>query len=749
VINLATRQNAAIVSSRVAGRLMICWTASGGARRALVIVIDEYTTAEHSSPGSRWRNLKGAVNDAEAMASLLVARYDFERSDVRLLRNGAATRTAILEGLAEMAETSESGDVAVFFYAGHGSQRRSTSSSERDLLDETIVPADSNRGAQDIRDKTLRAAFNRVLDRDSKLVAFFDSCSSGSITRSLRLTARYLQPAETDSQSSPASTPVDAGPPPEQRGGIVLSAAVDGREAHETIDDEGRPRGAFSLALARALRQAPLDESAERIFRRVRASLQASAISQDPVLAGRDGARRSPLFGELSASGPRSTMAAVVAVEDGFVRLDAGIAAGLNPGAELLSERETAVPIRLRIAEVIGMAHSNAEIVAGDASVLVPGDLFRLDRWTAPRGADLRLSIPESVRRERVSAMSETLEFLRAAGHIELVEEDPGPSGASHRVAWKHGSWWLETAPDSRRSLGPSVDPDDLRTSLGETSEPVKLYVSLPPIDGIREHLVSFIEGSRGSLSLVDERHADYVLSGSTQSQQVSYAWVRPGTQKEHGLPPRSEWIRVGADKEHPSVTASSLASVLDPLAKIRAWLNLETPPHDERYPYHLTLVGVDSGRRVTGGAVFEGDVYQLSLERADDGPTRNMTRRYVYVFAIDSFGQRQLLYPLSSSGSGENLLPATWTADGSPSSSMRLGEPFAISPPFGTDSFVMLTTAEPLADPRVLEGAAVRTRRPGLDAVLATIGSYGRGKPVPTHTNWSVRRIVVRTVAR
>ena len=123
--------------------------AHAATRRALLVGINEYAGGAGSE--SRWTDLRGSRNDVEAMRAILVSRFGFAASDVRVLTDGAATRDAILAGLRDqLVEPAQPGDVSVFFYAGHGSQVRNPDSSERDGLDETIVPADSNRGAPDI-----------------------------------------------------------------------------------------------------------------------------------------------------------------------------------------------------------------------------------------------------------------------------------------------------------------------------------------------------------------------------------------------------------------------------------------------------------------------------------------------------------------------------------------------------------------------------------------------------------------------
>ncbi|HKR62968.1 MAG TPA: caspase family protein, partial [Thermoanaerobaculia bacterium] len=122
-------------------------------RRALLIGINDYTASrlaaqKSAAPNRDWPNIAGAVNDARLFQDLLVQRYGFDRANILMLNDQAATRDAILNAIQQhlVAQAAED-DVIFFYYAGHGSQVLNTRSPERDRLDESIVPADSRRGA--------------------------------------------------------------------------------------------------------------------------------------------------------------------------------------------------------------------------------------------------------------------------------------------------------------------------------------------------------------------------------------------------------------------------------------------------------------------------------------------------------------------------------------------------------------------------------------------------------------------------
>ena len=79
---------------------------------------------------------------------------------------------------------------------------------------------------------------------------------------------------------------------------------------------------------------------------------------------------------------------------------------------------------------------------------------------------------------------------------------------------------------------------------------------------------------------------------------------------------------------------------------------------------------------------------------------------RYVYVFVIDREGQSTLLFPNDASKDKENFVPseAHLAKPTSDIAELGLGESAIIEvrPPFGTDTFIMMTSVQPI--PRIKE---------------------------------------------
>jgi uncharacterized caspase-like protein len=77
---------------------------------ALVIGINKY---KHAPP------LEYALNDAEAVASLLVDKYNFPKSNVTILCDGAAKASTIRSAFLKYTKLTTD-DRILFFFAGHG-----------------------------------------------------------------------------------------------------------------------------------------------------------------------------------------------------------------------------------------------------------------------------------------------------------------------------------------------------------------------------------------------------------------------------------------------------------------------------------------------------------------------------------------------------------------------------------------------------------------------------------------------------
>jgi len=740
-------------------------SAEAGTRRALLVGIDSYrpeTMPAEVSGRKRFSNLKGAVADAESMREILIARYGFASEDIRFLSNEDATREQILtEFRTHLIEQSGSDDVALFYYAGHGSWVRNSKTDEHDGRDESIVPADSYRGALDIRDKELARLYHKVMDKGALLTVILDSCHSGSSARGLpgMRISRQLAADPRD-----AADPPDPPPTPEERGALVLAAAQDFQTADEVPYGDDSWHGLFTSKLVATLRSAPINESAERLYIKTKALMQAEGSLQDPVLGGPQDRKARGLFGSTSdLSGRIAVAVRRVDTQQGIIELQGGLAAGLNVGSELIKAGQSSAdaPIRIRVTEAGGMSRSKAALIEGAVQEIEPGDLFELEGWVAPDAANLRVWVPAGAfDLAKVQRMAREAAALRDNGRLQWTD-DPTMQSPTHVLALDGQGWKLKTVVSGKtEGLGSaSLVKATLDKRAANKSDTMSLFVQLPP----PVELVQSLRLGRGTTNSSIEltaspEGAHYHLVGRIAGGDIQYAWVRPDAIADDELatlPARTDWITASAGGIQ--VLARQLEDFALQTGRLRAWLQLESPPDSGNFPYHLALEHMGSGEQLTEGTLVEGEQYRLVLQLDPESRARDADTRYVYVFALDRYGSSTLLFPREAHGGVENRLPNQYAEyDEWPPANIPLGsEALTIRGPFGMDTFVTLTTMTPIADTSVFQSQGVRTRDFGsaaaspLENLLGGIGMTARGEKTAIVDDWSIRRLSLRSVPK
>ena len=94
--------------------------------------------------------------------------------EIQMRKTGAATRTAILDGLAGLAGSAGPGDIALFYFSGHGGQQPDKDGDELDGMDETLIAFDGPV----IDDEVHRAL--KSFKAGVRVLMLSDSCNSGT-----------------------------------------------------------------------------------------------------------------------------------------------------------------------------------------------------------------------------------------------------------------------------------------------------------------------------------------------------------------------------------------------------------------------------------------------------------------------------------------------------------------------------------------------------------------------------------------
>jgi hypothetical protein len=716
----------------------------------------------------KYRNLRGAVRDAETMTAILRSQGFAIPKDAYLV-DADATAAAILRALRKYliddTVNAQPGDVRFVYYSGHGNYVRNLAVKDPnsvDRYDETIVPSDHWLGTPDIRDKELSRIFTEASKR-VRIVFVADSCHSGSLARGPEGMVKTAISGSADDPAAPKV--IDAAPPDHSRqnGLILLSAARRDQPALETeagadAGDEAGPHGAFTWALRQAL-VGEMEAPVRRVFDRAASILATDKPNQVPNL---DGLRTSDLnlFGVAARDYGVQTLF-VEEVKGDEVHLRGGRAIGIYKGTELKSVAKDRPSVMLRVAQEQGIDASIAEVIEhGPGGYHVrTGDRFQVNKWVITPEAMLKIAIPPSMPGGALRAV--TTEFAKLPAQLgERWVEDETESTPNHYLRWSGSTWILEKG-----------DVEEGGTDLGEAPAAAaileklpadaKLFVSLPPpLELSTEFPFGKPEDSR--IVVTRTGTANYRLRGRLHNEQAEYAWVRPAVavakalnSNVMSLPLRTDWIP--AESRSPAETAEVLADKVHHLGKLKEWQTLPSVGSSSPFPYRLEVHDAKTGRVVNQAAGGQQLKLFLKADAAALKKAGPITPRYTYIFAIDQFGKSTLLWPVSGQGTQDNVFPPL-----APSGEKRPAAPLEIAvsgtadydvqvdEPYGNDAYMLLTSVQPLSNPEVLDGTGVRTRGAGsnpLEDLLADLGAMTRGAAPKVPTDWNLETTIIRSV--
>jgi hypothetical protein len=735
---------------------------------ALLIGIDTYqpphtvikppagVSSGRFAPGAPlFTNLAGPANDVASMRQLLTsAKFGFPDDDqhMHLLEDGAATRAGILAAMNKyLIDQPQKGDTVVFYVAAHGSLRVNTKSNKQtfDLggkptpLDNTIVPADAYLGVEDVRDREKARIFNQALDKGIRLTAIFDTCHSGGTARGAqigpRTVARMLaydprdiaEAPDVDAHGEPVIAPEDRS----DNSALVLAATQVDQKAME-LADASPPHGAFTLALIDALQALPADIPAVDLWKRVQVGLEVEGLTdQQPVLDGSKRRKQQPLFGGEADTG--KVRAVVQRVQEEKVILDIGAVSDIGIGSEFVSVPQGAgEKVTLRITEAEGIDRSIATVISPAGARVTAQEVFELQKWIPAKKPNLYFWVPVShlTQAQIGAAVSEA----RLSG-VRLVK-DPSREAWSHLISWDGSQWTLQKAGvRGADPLAVTLTADLIKHKLPKEAV---LWLNLPPPAG----LLLRNDPSSAAQTTSSEAQAMYVLAGTVTESGPAYTWYNRGefiagrqTPVDYGngcsadspYPIRTEWAS-GAD------TVATLTQFAARLAKLNGWIQLlqSGAAGGSGYPYHLSLQReADSSIAEDKGRTHAGDVYQIMLQARGDTRT---DPRWVYVLAIDCQGKGDLIFPQQG---GNNRYPL----QAGRLDQIRLpGARFQVSPPFGTDTYVLLSTSTQLANPDALSFERA-TRGPlkeassAVEMLLISTSAGEQGDTLETPTDWGV----------
>ncbi len=541
---------------------------------------------------------------------------------------------------------------------------------------------------------------------------------------------------------------------------LVFSAVQQDQSAKEMPDTDPptEPHGAFTAALLEALEVLPADTPAEVVYQRVRAVLQSEDVTEeDPDLDANAERREQPLFGGTAGAASGTIRSAALGTSpNGSVWLDVGRVAGVGVGSEFTSSLpDGGRKIQLRVITLDGIARSVANVVSPSDAKVNAGDIFELTKWNPAPSAPLRVfHWPATLSQADIPAAAAQ---IQAAGVTTV--SDPAEEPWTHMLSWDGTKWMLQQAgAPSSMPLGATLTSAVLRQNVPSGA---KLWVNFPPSRELASQLLP-ADPNSAVQTATDLASAEYALTGVLTTNGPAWAWFHknelaagppnpkapphdPGCSPTSQYPVRSNWIAISS-ADSIAQGAATLNRYASLLAKVHGWFELANSPAGGSTGayYSLALMPASGGAPITPDTPLHGgDRVTMSLET--NGEVRE--RRWVYVLDIDCHGQGTVLYPRDYS---ENQFPNdSDTGDRFP---LRGASTLVIGPPFGIDTFIMLSTAQPLSDPWLLNFEGV-SRGAGpqspLEQLLSDASHGTRGNPAQVPTTWGIGMTTIRSVGR
>jgi hypothetical protein len=269
---------------------------------ALLVAINAYPPPIDS--------LDGCLNDVDSVEAMLRDRFDAESLHLLRLQDSAATRQAVIDSFRSHLGQAQKCDLALFFFAGHGSQAPTGgqfTTVEPSGMNSSIVCYDSRLpNGLDLVDKDMAILISEVTANGAHLTTIFDSCHSGSMDRApgvRRINARQdPQPAakyladpavleaairnlpSSTQNTNPIALAAAACSKPGQSGPHILLAACDtDQTAQEYIDpNTDKNHGAFTYFLMDTLNRTKAGLGYRELMRLTCAAMSVDVPLQTP-----------------------------------------------------------------------------------------------------------------------------------------------------------------------------------------------------------------------------------------------------------------------------------------------------------------------------------------------------------------------------------------------------------------------------------------------------------------------------------
>jgi hypothetical protein len=208
-------------------------------------------------------DLKGCVNDVNAMKGILMSKYGLPEGNIKLATDAAANQQGFIDGMKWLISSAKAGDQLLFQYSGHGGQIKGEKTAEDpDGLDEVIVLADDKLVPDDLFSSIAKS----LAGKGVHVTFIFDSCHSGGMSRDAGGEIRKDKTARLSSRAVEVPKAQVVGLQDQARGlvtgtgqekgsyAFLFAAKEDQTSSDVSFKDNSKPaHGIFTFVLSKAL----------------------------------------------------------------------------------------------------------------------------------------------------------------------------------------------------------------------------------------------------------------------------------------------------------------------------------------------------------------------------------------------------------------------------------------------------------------------------------------------------------------
>lgn len=213
--------------------------------------------------------LYGCINDTNSINSF-ISNYNFQK--ICILTDNTEkkpNRNNILTEFKKLLSNSQSGDILLFFYSGHGSYILDNNNNEKTGNDQLIIPCDFNG----IIDDELKNIIQINLKKDVTLIALFDSCFSGSV---LDLKYQYMDSLDKNNFTENINES-------ETTGNVIMISGCSDVQTSNDATINNKNQGAMTWAFLEAFKSEK-NITWRNLLIKMRDLLQKSKFDQTPQL---------------------------------------------------------------------------------------------------------------------------------------------------------------------------------------------------------------------------------------------------------------------------------------------------------------------------------------------------------------------------------------------------------------------------------------------------------------------------------